>query len=82
MPNLLNIFEPGELQNKIANLDYHNSILNKINTSKYVTKFESKVSFIFQYACYLELYFAKDFLSKLRAELLFNDEVVVRKLKL
>jgi len=34
-----------------------------MSTSKFVTNPASKIAFVFQYACYLELYFSSSFLS-------------------
>ena len=70
-----------ENHNKIQNFNYSNSIIYKINSSKYITNPESKVAFIFQYACFLELYFSKQFLSSIRSELVMGEELVAKNIK-
>ncbi len=64
------------MHNKIENFNYNNSIINKINSSKYITSPESKIAFIFQYACFLELYFSKQYLSTIRSELVMGEQLI------
>lgn len=80
--NLNIFFTQFENSTKIQNFNYSNSIINKIYTSKYITSPESKISFIFQYACFLELYFSKQFLSSVRSELVMGEELIAKQIKI
>lgn len=79
--NLNAFFTQYESHNKIQNFNYSNSIIYKINSSKYITNPESKVAFIFQYACFLELYFSKQFLSSIRSELVMGEELTAKTIR-
>ena len=68
------------MASKIQGFDYSNSIIHKINTSKFIQTFESKISFILQYTCLLQLYFNKSFLSGVREQLMMEDTINIKSL--
>lgn len=63
---------------KIQGFDFNNSIIHKINSSKFIQSFQAKLSFILQYTCMLELYFNKSFLSCLREELMMESNLDIK----
>lgn len=68
-------FNSSEIESKIKNYNYQTSILHKINTSKFITSPSSKFGFVFQYACFLELYFSPEFLGRVMEELIMGDQI-------
>lgn len=68
-------FNSSELESRIRNFKYQASILHKISTSKFITSPTSKIAFVFQYGCFLELYFSPDFLSRVMEELIMGDRI-------
>lgn len=75
-------FSPHELASKIPDFNFKGSVVNKINTSKFINSYSAKISFIFQYACLLELYFLPPFLSTLREQLFMSERITLKPVKL
>lgn len=65
-----------ELSSKIEFFNPKLSIVSRMNSSKFLSTVESKVLFLLQYACVLELYFAHKFLAHIREELFMCEHIV------
>jgi hypothetical protein len=72
------LINPTEMTAKIQDFDYNNSIIHKVSSSKFINTFHAKLSFILQYACVLERYFNKNFLSCVREELMMSNTISIQ----
>lgn len=47
------IINSKEMSSKIQGFEYNNSIIYKVNSSKFIQTFEAKLSLVLQYVCLL-----------------------------